>query len=223
MHDQGNQETQDTTHITVILVDDHPVVREGLSLIIDAQPDMKVVGEASSGEEAVALASMLHPRIVLLDLKMPGMGGVAAIRKIRQGCPDSCVVVFTTYGAEEDVVAAIEAGAHGYLLKGSASNEILQAVRAAARGDAPIDPTAAKILMGRVSRPQTAGAVALSERELEVLELMAKGARNKEIAGELFITEKTVKAHVGSILSKLNVPDRTAAVTTAIKRGIIEL
>jgi len=207
----------------VLLADDHPVVREGLALVINAQDDMEVIGEVSSGEEAVAQAVQIKPHIAIMDLKMPGMGGLAAIRKIRSECPECKIIVFTTYGEERDVVPAIEAGANGYLLKGSTSSEILQAIRATAQGGSPIDPTAAKALLGMVSRPQSHEIGALSEREIEVLELMADGLRNKEIANKLFITEKTVKAHVGSILSKLNVPDRTAAVTTALKMGIIEL
>lgn len=208
---------------TILLVDDHPVVREGLSLIIKAQPDMDVIGEASSGEEAISLAGQHAPDIVILDLKMPGIGGQAAIRGIIDVSPASRVIIFTTYGDEQDVVSAIEVGATGYLLKGLASNEILQAIRVAARGDSPIDPTAAKALMRRIGKAHGDHSNALSDREVEVLQLMAHGLRNKEIAGRLFISEKTVKAHVGSILSKLNVPDRTAAVTTAIKRGIITL
>ncbi len=209
--------------LSILLVDDHPVVREGLALVIKSQDDMDIVGEVSSGEEAVSVAATLKPQIVILDLKMPGIGGIAAIRKIRQESPDSKIIIFTTYGVEEDVISAIEAGANGYLLKGMASSEILNAVRTASQGGSPVDPTVARFLMSRIGRPQESEIGALSDREHEVLELMAQGLRNREIADKLFITEKTVKAHVGSILSKLNVPDRTAAVTTALRRGIIEL
>ncbi|MHB0977465.1 MAG: response regulator [Candidatus Aquicultorales bacterium] len=207
--------------IKVLLVDDHPIVREGLVLAIEAQSNMEVAGEASTAEEAIELASHVNPDVVLMDLKMPGMGGMAGIAKIKEASPDSQIVVFTTYASEEEVAAAIESGAAGYLLKGTSSKGIVNAIVAASRGEAPIDPAVAKLLIGRMGKP--ANVSGLSEREVEVLKLMAEGLRNKEIAARLFITEKTVKAHAGNIFNKLGVPDRTSAVTTALKKGIIRL
>lgn len=207
----------------IVLVDDHPVVREGLSLIINAQDDMEILGEASSGEEALVLVEKLKPQLTIVDLKMPGMGGLAVIRRIRKQSPDTRVIVFTTYEDESDIISSIEAGAHGYLLKGSTAAEILGGIRAAARGDSPIDPTAAKHIISKISVRHRDEIETLSAREQEVLELMASGLKNKDIAGKLFITEKTVKAHVGNILRKLEVSDRTAAVATAIKKGIVQI
>lgn len=209
--------------ITILLADDHPVVREGLATIINSQNDMTVIAQASSGEEAIEKATSLKPNMAILDLKMPGAGGLAAIRRIKSAVPDICILVFTTYADETDIIAALDAGANGYLLKGRDPSELLNAIRAASRGEAPIDPAVTKALIkqGGDTRRQDLGS--LSEREIEVLQLMSTGKRNKEIADELFITERTVKAHIGNILSKLNVPDRTAAVTLAIKRGLIQI
>ncbi len=209
--------------LRIVLVDDHPVIREGLRLTIQAQPDMEVVGEASSGEEAVSLASELKPDVLVLDLKMPGIGGLAAIAGIKEAVGDTRVLIFTTYGEQEDIVGAIEAGADGYLLKGSSSAEIVGAIRSASRGESPLDPSAARALVSHFGPHSKEENAPLSDREIEVLQLVSQGFKNKEIAKQLFISEKTVKAHMGSILTKLNVDDRTAAVTTALKAGLISL
>jgi DNA-binding NarL/FixJ family response regulator len=212
-------------HIRVVLVDDHPVVREGLTAMIETQSDMEVVGEAGDGQEAVQLVKRLLPDVILMDLQMPKMGGVEAIRQIRQDSDKSEVIILTTYDSDEHIFSGIEAGAKGYLLKGSSRDDLFKAIRAASRGESLLEPAVASKLVERFTQLARKGPAddSLSERELEVLKLMAKGLRNKEIARELFITEKTAKAHVSNILSKLAVSDRTEAVTVALKRRIIKL
>ncbi len=211
--------------ITVLLVDDHPVVREGLTAMLETQPDMEVVGEAADGQEAVRMAVALRPDVILMDLQMPGMNGVEAIQHIRQDRPEAQVIILTTYDSDEYIFAGIEAGAKGYLLKGTSRADLLKAVRAASRGESLLEPVVARKLVEKytqLSRKEP-DQDALSERELEVLRMVARGARNKEIARELYITEKTAKAHVSNILAKLGASDRTEAVTLALKRKIIKL
>lgn len=211
--------------ITVLLVDDHPVVREGLTAMLETQPDMEVVGEAGDGQEAVRLAKQLHPDVILMDLQMPKMGGVEAIQQIRKESERAEVIILTTYDSDEHIFSGIEAGARGYLLKGASRDDLFKAIRAASRGESLLEPAVASKLVDRYTQLSRKGAAddTLSERELEVLKLMARGYRNKEIARELVITEKTAKAHVSNILSKLSVTDRTEAVTIALKRRIIKL
>ena len=210
--------------ITVLLVDDHPVVREGLTAMLETQPDMEVVGEAGDGQEAVRLAKQLHPDVILMDLQMPKMGGVEAIQQIRKESERAEVIILTTYDSDEHIFSGIEAGARGYLLKGASRDDLFKAIRVASRGEALLEPAVASKLVDRYTQLSRKGADdTLSERELEVLKLMARGYRNKEIARELVITEKTAKAHVSNILSKLSVTDRTEAVTIALKRRIIKL
>ncbi len=211
--------------IRVMLVDDHPVVREGLSAMLETQPDMEVVGEAGDGQEAVRLAKQLHPAVILMDLQMPKMGGVEAIQQIRKESETAEVIILTTYDSDEHIFSGIEAGAKGYLLKGASRDDLFKAIRAASRGESLLEPAVASKLVDRYTQLSRKGAAddTLSERELEVLKLMARGYRNKEIARELVITEKTAKAHVSNILSKLSVSDRTEAVTIALKRRIIKL
>ncbi|TAK33200.1 MAG: response regulator transcription factor [Chloroflexota bacterium] len=211
--------------IRLLIVDDHPVVREGISAMMETQPDLQVVAEAANGLEAVQLAQEHHPDVVLMDLQMPVLDGVQAIRRIKEQCPEIQIIVLTTYDSDEYIFRGIEAGARGYLLKGATRDEVFSAVRAAKRGESLLQPIVASRLVERYTQlakrsPDDEG---LSDREMEVLRLMAEGARNKEIAGKLCVTEKTAKAHVSNILQKLNADDRTEAVTIALRKGIIKL
>jgi DNA-binding NarL/FixJ family response regulator len=204
--------------IRLLVADDHPVVRDGLRGMLAGQPDLEVVGEAADGAEAVALVPRLYPDVVLMDLRMPGMDGVEAIRKLRTSCPDVRVLVLTTFDTDTDVVRAIEAGATGYLLKDTPREELMRAIRAAARGEAVLAPAVATKLLGQMRAPAPGP---LSARELEVLELIARGATNREVGAKLFISEATVKTHLLHVFDKLGVSDRTAAVATAIERGLL--
>ncbi|MFI9386047.1 response regulator [Kutzneria sp. NPDC052558] len=204
--------------IRLLIVDDHPVVRNGLHGMFAGDPEFEVVGEAADGAEAVAYAQSLAPHVVLMDLRMPGMDGVAAIRKLAALAVPSRVLVLTTYDTDSDVLPAIEAGATGYLLKDTPRAELLRAVRAAARGEAVLSPTVATKLLGQVRAPAKDD---LSKRELEVLALIAKGATNREAAAQLFISEATVKTHLLHLYAKLGVSDRAAAVATAFARGLL--
>ena len=204
--------------IRLLIVDDHPVVRNGLHGMFAGDPEFDVVGEAADGAEAVAYAQALDPDVVLMDLRMPGMDGVAAIRKLATLAIRAKVLVLTTYDTDSDVLPAIEAGATGYLLKDTPRAELLRAVRAAARGEAVLSPTVATKLLGQVRAPAKDD---LSKRELEVLALIAKGATNREAAAKLFISEATVKTHLLHLYAKLGVSDRAAAVATAFARGLL--
>jgi len=204
--------------IRLLIVDDHPVVRNGLHGMFAGDPEFEVVGEAADGAEAAAYAQSLAPHVVLMDLRMPGMDGVAAIRKLAALGVPSKVLVLTTYDTDSDVLPAIEAGATGYLLKDTPRAELLRAVRAAARGEAVLSPTVATKLLGQVRAPAKDD---LSKRELEVLALIAKGATNREAAAQLFISEATVKTHLLHLYAKLGVSDRAAAVATAFARGLL--
>jgi DNA-binding NarL/FixJ family response regulator len=206
--------------IRLIIVDDHPVVREGLRGMLEGQPDLVVVGEAGDGAEAVALAAELQPDVILMDLRMPGTDGVSAIEAIQKQKSATHVLVLTTYDSDADIVRAIEAGATGYLLKDTPREELFQAIRAAARGESALAPTVAARLMGRM---RGAAEEALSRREIEVLELVAQGLSNKEIGRHLHISEATVKTHLIHTFNKLGVADRTAAVTVALERKILRL
>ena len=213
------------TDIKVLIVDDHAVVRDGLTTMLNRQADLSVVGEATNGLEAVDRAGTLRPDIILMDLRMPELDGVEAMRRIRAEDPDVKFIVLTTYDSDEYIFDAIEAGAKGYLLKDASREELFNAVRAVNRGESLIQPSvAAKVLdrFAQLSR-QAADIEVLSEREVQVIELVAKGAANKEIAGALTISESTVKTHVANIFQKLEVNDRTDAVTQALRRGIIKL
>ena len=204
--------------IRLLIADDHPVVRDGLSSMFARDPEFEVLGEAADGAEAVRLARALKPDVILMDLRMPGMDGLTAITELaRQGIA-SRVLVLTTYDTDSHVLPAIEAGATGYLLKDAPRDELLRAVRAAARGEAVLSPSVAARLMSRVRTP---GAGLLSQRELEVLELVAAGTTNREAAGRLFISEATVKTHLLNIYAKLGVGDRAAAVAEAFNRGLL--
>ena len=207
-------------HARLLIVDDHPVVRAGLRGMLSGQPDFEVVGEAANGAEAVALTKRLLPDVVLMDLRMPEMDGVTAIEQIKAQHPDIQVLVLTTYDSDSDILPAIESGATGYLLKDAPREELFQAIRAAAQGKPLLTSAIAARLMDRMRSPAVE---ALSSREIEVLNLVAKGASNKEIAGQLYITEATVKSHLLRIFGKLGVADRTAAVTRALEQGILRL
>jgi DNA-binding NarL/FixJ family response regulator len=204
--------------VTLLVVDDHPVVRDGIVGMVSSDRDIEVVGEASDGAEAVGLARVLRPDVVLMDLRMPRLDGVGAIREFARLEVASRVVVLTTFDAEADVLPAIEAGATGYLLKDAPRDELVRAIHAAAAGDAVLAPSVASRLMGRV---RTAEASALSPRELEVLALVADGATNRAVAARLHLSEATVKTHLLSIYTKLGVGDRAAAVAEGFRRGLL--
>lgn len=204
--------------IRLLIVDDHPVVRDGLSGMFAPDPDFEVLGEAADGAEAVRLAQALGPDVILMDLRMPGMDGLAAITELARRGVAARVLVLTTYDTDSHVLPAIEAGATGYLLKDAPRAELLRAVRAAAHGEAVLSPSVAARLMSRLRTP---GAGPLSQRELEVLQLVAAGTTNREAAVKLFITEATVKSHLLNIYSKLGVNDRAAAVAEGFNRGLL--
>ncbi|NOX62693.1 MAG: response regulator transcription factor [Chloroflexi bacterium] len=206
--------------IRLLIVDDHPVVRAGIRGMLAGQPDFEVAGEASNGEEAVALCNRLRPNVVLMDLRMPQTDGVSAIKRIRKQWPDVHVLVLTTYDSDADILRAVEAGATGYLLKDAPLDELHRAIRAAARGEAVLAPPIAAKLMQQMRSP---GEERLSGRELEILMLVADGKSNKEIARHLHISQATVKSHLLNIYEKLGVSDRTAAVTETLRRGYIRL
>jgi len=204
--------------LRLLVVDDHPVVRDGLSSMFSRDPEFEVLGEAADGAEAIRLAEKLRPDVILMDLRMPGMDGVTAIAELARRGVAARVLVLTTYDTDTHVLPAIEAGATGYLLKDAPRADLLRAVRAAARGESVLSPAVAARLMSRVRSP---GAGPLSQRELEVLELVAAGTTNREAAARLFITEATVKTHLVNIYVKLGVGDRAAAVAEAFNRGLL--
>lgn len=206
--------------ITLIVVDDHPVVRDGLRGMFESAPGFEVLGEASGGVEGVELALRLDPDVVLMDLRMPDGGGVDAIAALTRHRARCKVLVLTTYDTDSDTIPAIEAGATGYLLKDAPREELFTAVRAAAEGRTVLSPAVASRLVSRVRTP-AAGNEPLSAREREVLELVARGTSNREIAAELFISEATVKTHLTHIYAKLGVKDRAAAVAVGYDRGIL--
>ena len=202
----------------MLIVDDHPVVRDGLRGMFTADPRFEVLGEAGDGAEAIAAAERLRPDVVLMDLRMPRTDGVTAIKELaRRGVP-SRILVLTTYDTDSDVLPAIEAGATGYLLKDAPRDELFRAVEAAARGQAVLSPAVATRLMGQMRQPASEP---LSQRELEVLGLIARGTTNREAARQLFISEATVKTHLLHVYAKLGVNDRAAAVATAFSRGYL--
>ncbi|KPI00407.1 two component transcriptional regulator, LuxR family [Actinobacteria bacterium OK074] len=213
--------TPDTAAITVLIVDDHPVVRDGLRGMFESAPGFRVLGEAAGGTEAVARAAELDPDVILMDLRMPDGGGVDAIAHLTRTGARAKVLVLTTYDTDSDTLPAIEAGATGYLLKDAPRDELFTAVRAAAAGRTVLSPAVASRLVSAVRTPRAPGAESLSAREREVLALVARGTSNREIARELFISEATVKTHLTHLYAKLGVNDRAAAVATAYERGIL--
>lgn len=210
--------------IRVLVVDDHPVVREGLVVLLSHHADFDVVGEASDGEEAVTRAAATSPDVVLLDLEMPRVDGIAALTRLRAEVPDARVIVFTAFDTDERIFAAVRAGAKGYLLKGAPRDELFDAIRTVHAGETLLQPVVASKLMARMSEEATrAPAETLSPREREVLGYLAKGLQNGEIARQLGIRERTVKFHVSSILTKLDVTNRTEAVAVAGRMGLVQL
>ncbi|CAA9584812.1 MAG: Two-component transcriptional response regulator, LuxR family [uncultured Thermomicrobiales bacterium] len=204
--------------IRLLIVDDHPIFRDGLRGVFADDPDFEVVGEAGDGAEAIARVGQLAVDVVLMDLRMPGMGGVEAIRRLCGVSPTVRVLVLTTFDSDSDVLPAIEAGATGYLLKDAPREELIRAVRAAFKGESALSPAVAVHLVGQIRKPATD---VLSQRERDVLGLIASGATNREIAAKLFVSEATIKTHLLHIYEKLGVRDRAAAVGEAFKRGLL--
>jgi DNA-binding NarL/FixJ family response regulator len=219
-----------TETIKILIVDDHPVVRDGLNAILETQPDFEVIGEAGDGQEAVAQVERLRPDVVLLDLDMPGLDGLGALQQIMKQRPDTKVIIFTVFDTDERILTAVQAGAQGYLLKGDAPrNEIFRAVRTVYQGGALLQPVVAGKLLRQVQTqtastgPDQSEVEELTEREQDVLELIGQGMANKEIAQKLVISERTVKFHVSAILAKLGAGNRTEATRIAAQRGLIKL
>jgi DNA-binding NarL/FixJ family response regulator len=206
--------------IQILIADDHTIVRAGIRGLLETQPDFNVVAEVETGLAAVEQAHLLRPTVILMDLRMPEIDGVEAISRIKAAQPEIHILVLTTYDTDADIVRAVEAGATGYLLKDVPREELFRAVRATARGEAVLASAVAARLMGKV---RTGGEPALTAREIDVLLLVARGASNQEVAETLHISKATVKSHLIQICNKLGVSDRTAAVTTALERGIIRL
>src|SRR6266568_1631784 len=225
--------------IRILLADDHPIVREGLRAVLETQPDFQVIAEAGSGDEALRLALALQPDILLLDLEMPVLDGVETIRRLRQHQPTARIIVFTAFDNDERIIHAVQAGANGYILKGSPREEIFRAIRVTMEGGSLLQPVVASKLLrhvGHQNSPRPIGASVsptdnlhmppyepLTERELEVLNLLAQGMPNKEIAAQLIISERTAKFHVSSIMGKLGATNRTEAVSLAAQKGLITL
>jgi DNA-binding NarL/FixJ family response regulator len=212
--------------IRVLIVDDHPVVREGLAAMLSTQRDLLVVGEAGDGAEAEQKVEELSPDVVLMDLEMPRVDGPEAIQRIRGKHPDAKVLVLTAYDTDERILDAVQAGAQGYLLKGAPREELFRAIRVVNQGGSLLEPVVAHKLLGRMGKMlnrQEAPGEQLTERELEVLQLLVKGARNKEIAAQLYITERTVKFHTSIIFQKLGVTNRSEAITAALQRRLVKL
>jgi len=204
--------------IRVVVADDHPIVRSGIVGLLSSADDIEVVGEASDGSEAVALATQLSPDVVLMDLRMPGLGGAEATAQLVAARPDVRVLILTTYESDENILTAIEAGASGYLLKAAPQEEILAGLRSVARGEVALAPSIAALLVNRMREPAK---VTLSERETQVLALVAAGNSNRKIAAALFVSEATVKTHLIHVFEKLDVKDRTRAVTKAMELGLL--
>jgi DNA-binding NarL/FixJ family response regulator len=204
--------------VRVVVADDHPIVRGGIVALLQSEPDIDVVGEAADGDRAVLLAGELQPDLVLMDLRMPKVDGAEATARILAARPETKVLVLTTYESDENILTAIEAGASGYLLKAAPQEEILAGIRSVARGEVALAPRIAAMLVGRMRRP---AAPALTAREVEVLGLVAEGHSNPQIASRLFLSEATVKTHLLHVFEKLEVSDRTRAVTKAMELGLL--
>lgn len=216
--------------VRILLADDHPIVREGLRALLETQTDLEVVAECANGEEALRLAAKFQPDILLLDLEMPLLDGVEIVRRLHQFSNIPRVIIFTAFNDDERIIRAIQAGAHGYLLKDAPREEIFRTIRVTMSGGSLLQPFVASRLLHRASQPQNSRSEpqmplieALTERELEVLHLLVQGMPNKEIAMHLIISERTAKFHVSSIMSKLGATNRTEAVSLAVQRGLITL
>jgi DNA-binding NarL/FixJ family response regulator len=212
--------------IRILVADDHPIVRDGLVAILSTQPDLDVVAEAGDGQEVLAQVAQSQPDVVLLDLEMPQLDGVETLRRLRERHPQTRVIIFTAFDTDERILAAVQAGAQGYLLKGAPRQEVFNAIRVVHEGGSLLQPVVASKLLRQMSAPAAgdAGLVdPLTPREQEVLNYLAQGLQNKEIAQKLVISERTVKFHVSSILTKLEAGNRTEAVAVAAQRGLIEM
>lgn len=211
--------------ITILVADDHPIVRDGLIAILRTQADFKVVGEAGSGREVIEEVEWLHPDILLLDLEMPQMDGVEALQELQRRYGAVRAIAFTAFDTDERILGAIRSGVNGYLLKGASREEIFRAIRIVHGGGSLLEPVVASRLIDRVNQSASQPELPepLSQREQEVLDLMSRGLQNKEIASRLIITERTVKFHVSAILGKLGAGNRTEAVTVAAQRGLVDL
>jgi DNA-binding NarL/FixJ family response regulator len=219
-------EEGNNTPIRVLLADDHALVREGTRRLLESEGDVEVVAEAASGEEAVEAAQQLHPHIAIIDIAMPGIGGIEATRKIKAYCPETAVLVLSAYDDEPYLIALLEAGAAGFLLKNVHGQELIHAIHAVSRGESVLQPTLAEKMMRRLSShasPTSRAADLLSERELEVLRLAARGLPNKEIARRLKLSIRTVHSHLANTFTKMQVGSRTEAVLLALREGLITL
>jgi NarL family two-component system response regulator LiaR len=218
-------DTADTTAIRVLIVDDHSVVRMGLRMFFDLQPDIEVVGEAADGSEGVAMARRLEPDVVLMDLLMPNMDGITAIGRIKAERPETEIVTMTSFIEEEKVTSALEAGASGYVLKDAEAEEVAQAVRAAYAGEVHLDPAVARLLAQRLrtrKSPEDELTEPLTDREKDVIRLLGQGMSNKEIGSALFITERTARTYVSNILGKLGLASRTQAALYAVEHKLVD-
>jgi DNA-binding NarL/FixJ family response regulator len=217
-----NTETPDDDGIIkILLVDDHAVVRQGLRMFLALDPELQIIGEATNGAEAMEMSKQLKPNIILMDLLMPVMDGLTAIQKIKKAQPDVEIIALTSVIEDDRVYAAIQNGAMGYLMKDTQANELVQRIKAANRGEVQLGPEAARRLIREVRSPESPEK--LTDRELEVLKLIAKGMSNKDIALRLVVSEKTVKTHVSNLLTKLSLPSRTQAALYALKEGLATL
>jgi NarL family two-component system response regulator LiaR len=209
--------------IRVLIVDDHPVVRQGLRYMLEQRPDIEVIGEGSDGEQAIALVTDLLPDVILLDLLMPKMEGISVVREIKRLAPNTQIIILTSYYEDDQIFNTIKAGALSYLLKESSTLELVEAIRAAARGESQLHPRVAARLLHEMRQQEQSPLKDLTPRELEVLTSIARGRSNQEIAAELVISEPTVRMHVANILSKLHLTDRTQAAIYALQKNLIPL